>query len=296
MKGLFEYIAFRTVAAALQCLPLRAVRILAKALTAFVFYGLPVRKELTLRQIRGAFPDAGEREIRRWAKDSYTNLVTSIFELMWTPRLTRSTLEREVRMKNAQLLTDVHHRGKGMLLMSGHFGNWEWLSIGCAALAGLQFHVIVHPMQNPRVDRLVEGYRERLGNKTVPMGIAVRDILTTLQNNGVVAMLADQSAAKEALFVDFMGKPAATYEGPALFALRTGAPIVIGFSVRQPGGEYSVILEEVETADLHGATEANIRELTLRHVRVLERFIREHPGHWLWQHKRWKHKPQEQAQ
>lgn len=296
MKERLEYFAFAGTAVLLRMLPLRAVRTLAKAIGAFLYTFIPIRKELTLAQLRQSFPGASEEEIQRWGKGSYINLLTTIFELMWTPRFTDEVMKRTLHVPHPEVITGALERGKGLILMSGHFGNWEWLSIGTAALLGMQFHVIVHPMQNPRVDMLVEGYRSSKGNPAVPMGLAVRDIITTLHSNGTVAMLADQSAPKESQFVDFMGRPAATFEGPAVFALKTGAPIVIGFSMRRPDGNYDVVLEEVETADLTGgATQENIIELTQRHVRALEEKIRERPDLWLWQHKRWKHRPPEEA-
>jgi KDO2-lipid IV(A) lauroyltransferase len=102
-------------------------------------------------------------------------------------------------------------------------------------------------------------------------------------------MLADQSAPRERIYIDFFGRPAATFEGPAVFALRAGAPIIMAFLIRQKNNSYEMVFEEIPTSDLNEATEENIRELTQRHVKVLERFVAEYPGHWLWLHKRWKH-------
>jgi Kdo2-lipid IVA lauroyltransferase/acyltransferase len=291
MKERIEAFAFSSTAALLQLLPLRMVRILAKCISTFVYYIIPFRKSLTLQQLREAFPDEAEKQIKRWARLSYQNFITTLFELMWTPRFSDEVMNRVLHIPEAEVLLGAHGRDKGLILMSGHFGNWEWLSCGVAAMLGLPFKVVVHPMNNPRVDSIVERYRTSKGNTVVPMGISIRDVLKTLQSKGVVAMLADQSAPKESLFVEFMGKPTATFEGPALFALRTGAPIVFGFSVRKADGNYDVLLEEIPTDDLDGATSENILELTRRHVQVLESMIRKYPYMWLWQHRRWKHQP-----
>lgn len=288
-----EYLFFAGVARLVQALPLHAVRAIAGWLGAGLFRFFPMRKALTLMQLRTAFPEKDEAEIRSIARGSYVNLITTIFELMWTPRLTEDIIAREVRVRDAELFDHVLRRGQGVVLMSGHFGNWEWLSTGTARVFGHPYTVVVHPIHNPSVDALVEHWRTIHGNRVVPMGVAIREIVRTLRERGVVAMVADQSGPSGAYYVRLFGRYAATYEGPAVFALKTGAPIMMGFAYRQADGHYEVMIEEIPTQDLKGASEENLRELTRRHVRVLEREIREHPDHWLWQHKRWKHTPHE---
>ncbi len=284
---------FAGVARIVQVLPLTAVRRCAAWLGRALFAFFPMRKSLTLMQLRSAFPEKSEEEICVIARGSYVNLITTIFELMWTPRLTDDIMAREIRILNPGLFHNVLRRGKGLILMSGHFGNWEWLSVGTAKIFGQPYTVVVHPIHNPSVDALVEYWRTMHGNRVVPMGVAIREIVRTLRERGVIAMIADQSGPSGAYYVRFFGRHAATYEGPAVFALKTGAPIIMGFSVRQPDGSYELELEELPTQDLKGASEQNLHELTRRHVRALERAVRAHPDHWLWQHKRWKHAPHE---
>jgi Kdo2-lipid IVA lauroyltransferase/acyltransferase len=293
LKLTIEYLLFAGVARLVQSLPLSVVRSIARRLGASLFRFFPMRKALTLMQLRAAFPEKDDAEIRRIARGSYVNLITTIFELMWTPRLTDDIIAREIRVQNPELFHSVLRRGKGIILMTGHFGNWEWLSIGTARVLGHHYMVVVHPIHNPSVDELVEHWRTMHGNRVVPMGVAIREIVRTIRERGIIAMIADQSGPSGAYYVRLFGRHAATYEGPAVFALKTGAPIMIGFARRQPDGHYELMIEELPTQDLKGASEENLRELTRRHVRVLERAIREQPDHWLWQHKRWKHAPHE---
>ncbi|MBR9976113.1 MAG: lysophospholipid acyltransferase family protein [Bacteroidetes bacterium] len=291
MKTVLEYALFAGVARLLQLLPLGGVRRVARG-AAWLFWNvIPIRRGLTLMQLRIAFPDKTDTEIRDIARASVVNLFTTIFELMWTPRLDEDSLRRVLRIRNPEVIVHAVRRGRGVILMTGHFGNWEWLSIGVAVLLSMPYTIIVHSIHNPRVDRLVEGWRSRFGNRTVPMGVSVREIIHTLRNRGAVAMIADQSGPSGALYVRYFGRPAATYEGPATFALRLGAPVIMGYSIRCEDGNYDVVAEEIPTQDLDGFTEANVRELTRRHVRALERKVREYPSLWLWQHKRWKHAP-----
>ncbi len=290
-----QYVLFATTAACVQLLPLRLVRVFAHALALFAFHILRVRRGLTITQLRYAFPEWSDARVHDTARATYKNLITVILELMWTPRLTRTPLEHIVRLRNPEVLRHAVARGRGVVLMSGHFGNWEWLSIGVARLLDMSFTVIVHPLHNPKVDVLVERWRTMLGNRIVPMGLSIREIITTLRSRGIVALLADQSGPSGAIYAPFFGRPAATYEGPASFALKTGAPIIMGFAVRAEDGMYDVHVEEIPTADLPDASEDSIRKLTLRHVQALEAEVRKHPEQWLWQHKRWKHTPDADA-
>jgi KDO2-lipid IV(A) lauroyltransferase len=122
---------------------------------------------------------------------------------------------------------------------------------------------------------------------------AARTIVSELRKGNMIALLADQSATKDKdLFVDFFGRPAATYESPAAMALRLNAPIVMGFAVRQKDGTYTVRLREIPFDDIKDREDA-VSILTERHVKELENQIRLVPGLWAWQHKRWKHTPNE---
>ena len=291
VKSSLEYLLFASVARILQLLPLGMVRGMARLTGQAVYHVLPLRKKLTLLQLRRAFPELPDAEIRGIAQGSYVNLITTIFEMMWTPRLDEDSLPRVLRIHNLDVVEHARRRGSGVIMMSGHFGNWEWLSTGASRLMGFNVTVVVHPIHNPAVDTLVEGWRQSMGNRVVDMGLSVREIIRALRNREVVAMLADQSGPSGSLYVRFFGHYAATYEGPATFALRTGAPVVMSFAVRAEDGNYDVLQEEIPTSDLRGLTDENLRELTRRHVRALEGMIRRYPEQWLWQHKRWKHAP-----
>ena len=290
-----EYALFAGVAFLLRLLPLALVRVCARLCARLSFAFIPFRKKLTLDQLHAAFPEKADWWIRETAEQSYINLFTAIFELMWTPRMTRERFAEQVRIADHEVYDAALQRGGGVVLMSGHFGNWEWLCIGAACITKRRYSVIVHPPHNPSVARLVDAWRTSFGNRTAAMGAAVREVIRTLRDRGVVAMLADQSGPSGGLYVPFFGRPAATYEGPAVFALKSGAPVLMGFAIRTGDGSYEVRLEEIPSRDLSGATPENIRILTERHVQALERVIREHPGHWLWLHRRWKHSPAESA-
>ncbi|MGO9480887.1 MAG: lysophospholipid acyltransferase family protein, partial [Candidatus Kryptoniota bacterium] len=131
--------------------------------------------------------------------------------------------------------------------------------------------------------------RALLGNSTVPMANSIRASLSSLRANGIVALLVDQSAAKESATARFFGIDVPTFQGPSSFALRTRSAVQIGFLIRKDDGTYRLDLHEIDYADLKDDSEENIIELTQRHVSALEEYIRKYPANWLWFHKRFKH-------
>jgi KDO2-lipid IV(A) lauroyltransferase len=151
--------------------------------------------------------------------------------------------------------------------------------------------IIVKPQSNTYADLHLNKIRTRDGNSVISMYNAATGIIRTLKQGGIVAMLADQSATQDKdIYVDFFGRPAATYEAPASLALRYGSPILMAFAERQPDHTYKTRLIEVESSDLQNNKDG-IAELTKRHVKLLEDAIRKNPGSWAWQHRRWKHSP-----
>jgi KDO2-lipid IV(A) lauroyltransferase len=179
--------------------------------------------------------------------------------------------------------------GKGVIFLSGHFGSWELIVPALRHAFDHPVTAIAQRQRNHRIDALLQVHRFRFGNSTIPMGVSARGVITALQEEKIVMVLGDQSGPKESVFIEFFGRPCATHRGAAAFSLRTGAPLVMGFLVRQRDGTYECSLEEVDRTGIEEYTEEHIVELTRRHTAILEKTISLHPDHWLWMHKRWKH-------
>jgi KDO2-lipid IV(A) lauroyltransferase len=184
---------------------------------------------------------------------------------------------------------DALARGKGLILLSGHFGAWEFIVTSMSLRLGRPVVAIAQPQRNRYIDAVITANRNRFGSGTVTMHESVREVMKLLRAGKIVGMLGDQSGSKESLFIEFFGRPAATHRGAAAFSLKCDAPIVMFFFIRQPDGAYRTVYEEVDRHGLTGTSEEKIVELTRRHTAVLERYIRKYPDHWLWMHKRWKH-------
>jgi len=255
----------------------------------------PRREQITIDNIRASFPNKSKQWAIKTAEASYKNLGITLAELLALKYLSDDEIKDYVNYDNAHLIKDMYNRGKGLILLSGHFGNWEFLAYSAGLFSKLPITVIVKPQKNKFADVILNQYRIKGGNKVISMYNAAREIVKTLGKGGIVALLADQSATKDKdIFVEFFGRPAATFESPAALALKYKVPIIIGFAVRNDDGRYNVKLSEINYDDLE-YNKDGIAELTIRHVKILEDAIRKRPDLWAWQHRKWKHSPQEKA-
>ncbi len=284
-----EYMLFRFLAWLAGRLPFRGADRLGRTLGGIGYYAAVRRRQVTLENLRHAFPEKSERERRSIARSAFRNYGIALVEMLWSWSASESDLRATVDPGDMTVPRAAHDRGQGMILLSGHFGNWEFLVSALRLAVGYPLLMIVQEQRNKRVNALIDAARSRFGNRTVTMAASVREVLRTLHDGETLMLLGDQSAPREAVFIPFFGRPAATHRGAAAFSLRSGAPIIMHFLLRQPDGRYRAVYEMVDQSGLNGTPEENVVELTRRHTAILERMIRQYPDHWLWMHKRWKH-------
>lgn len=290
MVHVIEYLIFGSVVFVLRLFPLRVVQRLGAAAGEFVGVTLGYRRSVTMDNLRNAFPERAEKELVQMMRDSFRSVGTALFEFLYLPRLSSERVNAICRVENPEFIKETCARGKGAIMLTAHFGNWELLAQAFNTSTNIPINIIVKPQSNRYVDRKINGWRTQFGNKIIPMD-SVREMLRLLRENNAVGIVADQTAAKESISVPFFGREVPTYEGPAMFSLKTGAPLLLGFAIRCEDGMYSARFFEVPKEDLKEYSPENVRELTRRHVAITESVIREHPGQWMWMHKRWKHVP-----
>lgn len=201
--------------------------------------------------------------------------------------MTPEFVNRWVDFSRRAVLDDALSRGKGVMVVSGHFGNWEWMG-GGLALSGLSSVYVVETQSNKLVEGWLDRMRQSVGVEVVPIRKAARGLFTALRHNKVVAIMCDQDAGDAGVFVPFFGRLASTPQGPALFHLRTGAPIIFTASPRDKDGIYRVIFEEMTFPDLTGDRTRDVEIIMAQITARLEEEIRRHPEQWLWLHRRWK--------
>lgn len=247
------------------------------------------REDITFNNIKNAFPEYEDTKCYKILTESYRNLGITLAELVAFYSYSENDFKKYIKYENIELINEVYNRGNGLILLSGHFGNWELLAYSAGLFSNIPVTVIVKHQKNKFADKVLNQYRIQGGNKIVSMKKAARTIINSIKNKEAIALLADQSASKDKdVFVEFFGKQAATYEAPAAIALKFNVPIIMGFAVRQPDHTYKVKLIEVNRDDLTN-TKEDIKILTERHVKILENTVRKYPHLWSWQHRRWKH-------
>ena len=289
MKNKIEYIIFVLFSYSFRILGLGLSRKFASVLAFTFFYLIPIRKKVVLENLKIAFPNNDEVKNKELAFKIYSSFAVTLVEIMCLPFLNKSDLVNAVECSNPELIVEKFNEGKGVILLSSHFGNWEFIAISVAIQIQLPFSVVVKPLRNTLVYEWMNKGRTKFGNEVVPLGISIRKTYQTLKEKKIVAMVADQRGPKEGVKVDFFGKKVAVYTGPAALALKTGAPIICGIPIRENNFKYKVTLVEIQTTNLPDSEEEKILEISQRYTSYLEEVIREHPEQWLWMHKRWKY-------
>ncbi len=290
LRYYFEYIVLAGLGFVVRQLPRKAIVFLGARVGDFIFYCIPIRKKLTIQQLTEAFPEKGLKEIKTIARDAYRNLVTNSIEHLCLAGMSKEEMLKIVKLENMDLLDKAIARNKGVIHVGGHFGNWEYMG-SAVSMLGYPVAYVVAEINNPYINTMVNVHRQETGVTPIPKEEAVRGIMQTLKKKGTIAMLIDQDAGRNGIFLTFFDKICSTVRGPALFALKTGAAILFVANIRQPDGTIKAVFEEIEIDYDKGQTEENIREVMQSCTTMLESYIRKYPGHWFWMHRRWKIQP-----
>ncbi len=294
LQDWIEYLLLRSLGFIVTLLP-RSVAIgVAWPLGIFACDVLRIRRRVTLENLERAFPEKSDAERRRIARASYVNLAVVGMEMLRVSRLNREKVIRLVRLDEES--EALHHtlvkEGNGVIFLSGHYGTWELMAARIAA-TGYPTTIIVKDQSNPLVNRQLTKAREKLDYIIAGRGQAVRSVLKALKEGGTVALLADQDAGtRSELFIDFFGEPASTYQGPAVFAVRSGSALV-GCWIHREGLTYRQSYERLVLTDLPADAdeETRIKRLMEVYVQWMEEQIRLDPDQYLWLHRRWKSRP-----
>lgn len=254
-------------------------------------HALGIRRETVDENLRFAFPEASEDWIAQTRLAAYEHLGREAAAMLRLSRLDDRAVIERTTTSGWDEIQDALSLGRGLLLVTGHYGNWE-VAAAAVASRGVPIAAIVRRQGNRLVDERLQQLRNNLGVETIYQGQAPARVPRILRSNGVVGIVGDQDARRSGVFVPFFNRPASTHRGPALFALRLGAPVFSCIARRVPGNEvrYEVIGKRVEyerTGDLDRDVLALTTELAAR----LEKEVRDAPEQYFWFHKRWKTRP-----
>lgn len=286
-----EYGLFRILSALLGVLPEAVALRLGEGLGRGAGHLLRRRRAVVDANLARAFPEKSPEWRRRVADESWGHLGREAVSMLRLARLDADELVARTEMMGLDALQAALAEGRGAVIVTGHLGSWE---LGGAAVSarGIPLVAVAKPMANRRFDADLVATRARLGMEVVDTGTAPKRVLRALAQGRPVALVADQNAHANPVFVPFFGTLAATHRGPALFALRAGAPVFVGVCLRLPGDEprYRVTLEAI-AFERTGELDADVERLTAAHTARLEEAVRHAPGQYFWQHNRWKTRP-----
>jgi KDO2-lipid IV(A) lauroyltransferase len=238
----------------------------------------------------GSRTTAAEREIL--AREHFIHLGYTFVETcrLRGPRAAR--LQEVVQVEGREHLDRARARGRGIMVVTGHFGSWEVLGRAWPLLGEVGAFV-ARPLDNPFLEAWIAGIRTAGGNRVIPKRHAFRHVVETLRRGETVAMLIDQNVAREqGVFVDFFGTPACTTTAATLAARRTGAALLPAVCARRAPGRFTIRIGKEIPVAVTGDVRRDIVATTAQATTALEAFIRDHPEQWFWVHRRWKTRPE----
>jgi len=251
---------------------------------------LPGRRRRALDNIRLSLGrDMAPREIERLGRRSFQHLGMNLIEACRYFLRPTDVMISQVHIEGVEHLRSAAARGRGVLVLTAHYGNWELLA-AAHGLSGLPLSIVIRPLDHPVLDELAARFRRRSGAELIVKRQAVREVLQALRRGRMVGVLLDQNATRaEGVFVPFFGVAASTSKGLAVLALRTDAPVVPVFLRRTADGRHCMDV----SPPLMPPSDGDVLAYTATFNRVIEGAIRRAPEQWLWMHARWRTRPPE---
>lgn len=294
-----RFAAETTVAAALlgaaRWLPRRGLAALGSGMGALAGRLDGKHTGVALRNLEIAFGDTLTPEARRRiVRACWRHYGAITVDVAAFPRLGVAEIGTRIRYEGLDALRAAYDEGRGVLVISGHFGHWELVAY-MQALVGMPMLMITRPMENPRLEAKLAALRQGSGNTVVAKVNAMRDVVKTLARGSGVAVMIDQDARGAGIFVPFFGRPSSTIPTVGMLHLRTGAGVVMVSAYPEGPTGWRIAYRRLTFPGLSGDREQDVRRITAETTALLEERIRERPELWMWMHRRWKTPPPENA-
>ncbi len=286
MKGIAYYISLPFIYL-VSLLPFWLLYSLSDFLFVIVYGLVGYRKKVVFSNLRNSFPQKSEEELKRIQRKFYRYFFDLIVETLKTLTISPRQLRKRISLRDPSIFQKYHEQNQSIIIVMGHYGNWE---LGGARFALEPYHklfVIYHPLRNRYFDQLIYKMRTRLGNGLYPMKDTLRGMLGNKDIVTATAFIADQSpSVKGAQWLDFLNQDTPFFTGTGKIANKLSYPVVYASVKRTKRGHYDICLEDLAPH----SSKLEPEEILTRFARKLEEDIREMPEIWLWSHRRWKHK------
>jgi Kdo2-lipid IVA lauroyltransferase/acyltransferase len=287
---MLEICLFFFLSIPLGILPLRLSLKAGELYGLLLFYLWGSRRKIALQNLKNSILSNAiiiSEPIKKIIRDNFKNLGKSFAEIIKIYYGLGNKIIDSVSIEGIENFDEAKSKGKGILLITGHCGNWELMSIASTSKI-LRTAIVARPINNPYINKFIENVRQKYGNYVIYKQAALKPIIKTLKDNGSVGILMDQAViSDEGYIIDFLGRGAWTTKMPALIARKTGATVLPAFIHRTSTGHKIEIYPGIElskTSDMENA----IKEDTSKFSGFIEKYIKEHPKEWLWIHRRWK--------
>lgn len=289
IRTLLEGSAIHLLRVALLPIPVRWVPLAGEALGWFLFSVARLKRRLTLENLEAAFGDQyTPPQRKKLALRCYRHFGGIITEFVAMLRLGKLGLIEAVTLENVEVLDAALKEGKGVMLVSGHLGNWELMSAGVAA-RGYPFAMYVGQQHNPFADRFINTIRSRYGAHTIPKrGGGMRGMMRALKNNHVLGLLSDQHFSRNRHFVHFFGKTVSVAPGPGALAVRSRPALLFGDSYKVGRLRYAVRFHRLPLPPQKVGEEWGLLEVSQSISDAVEAAVRRHPEQYFWMHRRWR--------
>ncbi len=236
--------------------------------------------------LKAIFPQKSDREIKKIRLRMFRNFAKYLADFFRLKDLDTQYLKKRVRIENIEHLNTAIAQGKGVILLSAHLGNWE-LGGAVTGILGYKIWGVAMPHKDKRVNDFFNQRRESKGVKVIPVGKAARKCLEALKKGELIALIGDRDFGENGARIDFFGKPTFFPEGPAAFSLKTGAPILPVFMIRDKDDGFILKIEKPIEFKASGNNGRDINELILKYKVIIENYIRRYPDQWYMFKKFW---------
>lgn len=282
---MLEYISYRLIQLIVSFLPLKFAYFIAEALGRISYYLVCGAREVLRENLRSVFRDWSERELSECVRCNFIQFGKFLADFFYISKLDSQNINRVVKIENKEYIDEALAKRKGIIALTAHLGNWELGGVA-VALRGYPISAVALSHEQEKVDAIFVGQRESKGLKVIPLGKAGR-VMRALLRGEVVAILGDRETASRGIKMPFFGKLAAFPRGMPALAVRTGASILPGFTIRQKNDSYKLFFEKPFCADPSKNTRESEREVLVKWIRVLEKYIMLYPEQWFMYHRVW---------
>jgi Kdo2-lipid IVA lauroyltransferase/acyltransferase len=287
LKHRCEFLLVRFGVAVVQSLSPRFADKLGAGLGMTIYFLWGRRRRVALDNLRHAFGgEKSENELRLIARGVFKNIGRTLVEFARFRRIGAEGVKQIIVTPGDTTIREALSRGKGGIITTAHFGNWELLGM-YPSIHGHSIDYVIGTQHNPLVDGLFVEFRSSMGVGIIPLKTALKGVFKALKQNHLVGLVADQHDPGKNLILDFFGRPSSWPKGPAVFSLRSGAPILPLLLTRERYDRH-VVIAGTPIFPAAGDEETAIRSMTEQYVRFFEEHIRANPEQWMWTHRRWK--------